>query len=142
MKLKVEIYGNLLNIEKLYKVTLEVGNLYNLSIIRTLLKLYDASAPKNQKPIKGVAWSVIAFGLESSLYSLPEAEKIIVGKVKSSYAFPMALGDERGHVYCVDFMRNRFWVVARTGVRVSCLGFSGLRKRELIIGKFGQMFRM
>lgn len=100
----------------------------------TLLKLYDAAAPKNQKPIKGVSWSVVAFGSEASAYSLPDAEKIIVGKIKGSYAFPMALGDERGHVYCIDFMRNRFWVVARTGVRVTCLGFSEQRKRELLIG--------
>jgi hypothetical protein len=101
----------------------------------TLLKLYDAAAPKNQKPIKGVAWSTVAFGAECAPYSLPDADKVITGKIrKSTYAFPMALGDERGHVYCLDFLRNRFWVVARTGVRVTCLGFSEKRRRELLIG--------
>jgi len=97
----------------------------------TLLKLYDAATNKNQI-IKQVSWSALAFGCESHS---KDAESIITGKIKScSYSFPMALGDERGHVYCIDFMRNRFWVVARTGVRVTCLGFSEKRRRELLIG--------
>ena len=101
----------------------------------TLLKLLDTAIPKAGKAGKGVSWSVIAFGSENAAYSLPDADKIITGRVKGTYNFPMAMGDERGHVYCLDFMRNRFWVVARTGVRITCLGFSEKRRRELLIGR-------
>lgn len=57
-----------------------------------------------------------------------------------SYAYVMALSDERGIVYVFDFVKNkylarnfRFWSLARTGVSASCMQFNSVRRRELIV---------
>ncbi|RKO99880.1 hypothetical protein CXG81DRAFT_87, partial [Caulochytrium protostelioides] len=46
----------------------------------------------------------------------------------------MAACDQRGQVVAFDFVRNRFWLVARTGVAGTCMAFNALQRRELLVG--------
>jgi WD40 repeat protein len=49
------------------------------------------------------------------------------------YTYILALSDQRGHVYIFDFLKNKFWILARTGVSATALQFNSVRRRELIV---------
>ncbi|KAI8894406.1 WD40-repeat-containing domain protein [Globomyces pollinis-pini] len=53
--------------------------------------------------------------------------------VKVNYGFLMAVGDQRGNIYCMEFIKNKFWIVSRTGVAITTLEFNKSKKRELIV---------
>ncbi|OAJ43788.1 hypothetical protein BDEG_27108 [Batrachochytrium dendrobatidis JEL423] len=49
------------------------------------------------------------------------------------YSYVLCAIDQRGHIYIVDFVANRFWTVARTGVAATACCFNSVRRREIII---------
>ncbi|KAI8915528.1 hypothetical protein BC831DRAFT_432109 [Entophlyctis helioformis] len=49
------------------------------------------------------------------------------------YSYVMCAADQRGHIYATDFVRNRYWLVARTGVAGTSVCFNAVRRREIII---------
>ncbi|KAI8607774.1 hypothetical protein BC830DRAFT_1157806 [Chytriomyces sp. MP71] len=52
----------------------------------------------------------------------------------AAFAFVIAAVDQRGHLYALDMPKNRFWLVARTGVSAVCITFNTVRRREVILG--------
>ncbi|KAJ3008178.1 TBC1 domain member 31, partial [Thoreauomyces humboldtii] len=53
---------------------------------------------------------------------------------RTSYAVVMAAVDQRGAIYAFDFQKNKFWIVAKSGISGSCIAFNPIRRRELIVG--------
>ncbi|KAI9105257.1 hypothetical protein DFS34DRAFT_598702 [Phlyctochytrium arcticum] len=58
----------------------------------------------------------------------------IPGRPPSVAGFVMAAVDQRGYVWVFDFGKNKYWLVARSGVSGTCISFSSIRRRELILG--------
>ncbi|ORY31167.1 hypothetical protein BCR33DRAFT_724099 [Rhizoclosmatium globosum] len=52
----------------------------------------------------------------------------------SALAFVVAAADQRGHLFALDLPKNRFWLVARSGVSAVCMAFNSVRRREVIVG--------
>ncbi|KAI9002277.1 WD40-repeat-containing domain protein, partial [Gaertneriomyces semiglobifer] len=46
----------------------------------------------------------------------------------------MVTVDQRGWIYGFDFLRNYFWLIARSGVAGTAVAFNRRRKREIIVG--------
>ncbi|KAJ3147855.1 TBC1 domain member 31 [Geranomyces michiganensis] len=55
-------------------------------------------------------------------------------KGSNSFGALMAAVDQKGGVYVFDFLNNKYWVVAKSGISGSCLTFNAVRRRELIVG--------
>ncbi|KAJ3323251.1 TBC1 domain member 31 [Boothiomyces sp. JEL0866] len=90
----------------------------------TLLKLFLASLKHNQIQ-KGIVINCICFSFE---YGLKE-EGV-------SYCYLAAIGDQRGNIYILDFVKNKqdlYWLMARTGIAPTCMKFDSKRKRELLV---------
>jgi hypothetical protein len=64
----------------------------------------------------------------------PVLEGLDEKKEAVSYSFLMSIADQRGNIYVLDFVKNRFWLIARTGVSSTCLVFNSIKRRELIVG--------
>ncbi|KAI8587831.1 WD40-repeat-containing domain protein [Geranomyces variabilis] len=96
----------------------------------TLLRIRNEHPPHVQSAAlaqRAVAFSRVCFSRASRPASADE-------KAPSSYAVIMAAVDQRGGVYVFDFLNNKYWVVAKSGISGSCLTFGAIRRRELIIG--------
>ncbi|KAI8850295.1 hypothetical protein BC829DRAFT_389720 [Chytridium lagenaria] len=54
--------------------------------------------------------------------------------IDTSYSFVLAAADQRGHLFALDFPKNKFWLVARSGVSATCMSFNTVRRREIVVG--------
>ena len=103
--------------EKNYSWTISKRVVSHLLIHSTLLKIYDAAPLKHKGQdtsslsTRAISFSCVAFGPELPAYQLPEATHTLLSgnekKSQHSYAFPMVAADQRGHIYSLDFHRNR-----------------------------------
>jgi WD40 repeat protein len=96
---------------------------------KTLLRIYDAAPPTPGSLLthRTIAIGCICFSKEMAQVQTLEAQPSV------SYAYVMALSDQRGHVYIFDFVKNKYWILARTGVSATYLLFNTIRRRELIV---------
>ncbi|KAI9356508.1 hypothetical protein DFJ73DRAFT_822843 [Zopfochytrium polystomum] len=121
---------------------LKVFNATPTSSVRSSLSTFVA--PGGFPVLRPVAFTCIASSFEMPDFggelpppgqpsgSTPAATSAQQGP--SSFAFVLAAADQRGHVVAFDFLKNKFWLVARTGVSATCMSFSSSRRRELVIG--------
>ncbi len=109
--------------------------------------MYDSAPPTRQKTAsRTVVISCISFSRELALVA-PVAFEGVDTKELVSYAYLMAVSDQKGNVFILDFVKNkfallvklkadvvsRFWLVARTGVTGTAVEFNSVRRRELFV---------
>ncbi|KAI8905481.1 WD40-repeat-containing domain protein [Gorgonomyces haynaldii] len=90
----------------------------------TLLKIYDTTQPRNNYVDRPIALGCVCFSKEVA--GVPLVNNV-------SYSYSLALTDERGHIYGFDFVKNEFWLVARTGISATAMQFNQVRRREIIV---------
>ncbi|KAJ3058640.1 TBC1 domain member 31, partial [Podochytrium sp. JEL0797] len=93
-----------------------------------LLRIFNATPATRpgvalQRP---VAFSCIATSCEMPLSTQDDFDP--------KMAFVFAAVDQRGHLFAIDVPKNRFWLVARSGVSAVCMSFNAVRRREVIVG--------
>ena len=137
--LDLGLYGNRLNGKRYWGDLFERGTQHHILIsgnsayISTLLRIFNSSKSKNTQNIaRYVPLSCVAFS--SEMASMLETSVDTHRQEQVSYNFIMALADQRGHIYALDFIKNRFWTIARTGVVANAICFNTVRRRELLVG--------
>ncbi|KAJ3331719.1 TBC1 domain member 31 [Blyttiomyces sp. JEL0837] len=106
----------------------------------TLLRIFNATpsssrivGPDGSNFLRPIPFNCVAVSREMSFGSSASASGPDA-KFLPSYAFVLAAADQRGHIFALDIPKNKFWLVARTGVSATALAFNSLRRRELIVG--------
>jgi hypothetical protein len=73
----------------------------------TILKIYDSALPTKQAPVsRTIAISSVCFSREMAVVA-PVLEGLDVKKDPVSYCFVMAIADQRGNIYVLDFVKNK-----------------------------------
>ncbi len=77
-------------------------------LCRTLLKIFDAAPPTRQNPLsRTVVVSAVCFSRELANVT-PVAFDGLNTKEIVSYNFVMALSDQKGNIYALDFVKNKY----------------------------------
>ncbi|KAI9331208.1 hypothetical protein BDR26DRAFT_683408 [Obelidium mucronatum] len=109
----------------------------------TLLRIYNASPSNSLSPdafIRPVPFSCVASSREMPFGNIKTAinsntETLNANDTfESSFAFVICAVDQRGHLFCFDVCKNKFWLIARSGVSATCMAFNSVRRREVIVG--------
>ncbi|TPX59801.1 hypothetical protein PhCBS80983_g02246 [Powellomyces hirtus] len=96
----------------------------------SILRVHNELSPQLRKGTvapRNIVFTRVCFSKEMRVPS----EKT---RKHTAYAIVMAAVDQRGGIFVFDFMKNKFWLVAKSGVSGSCLTFNPVRRRELIVG--------
>ncbi|KAI8816678.1 uncharacterized protein EV422DRAFT_544488 [Fimicolochytrium jonesii] len=97
----------------------------------TLLRIHNEAIPKTHSIAarhRAVYFTCVCFSKEMA--PLSESQSA----AGPSLQFVLAALDQRGSIYAFDVMRNKFWLIGRSGISGSCLVFNPVRRRELIVG--------
>ncbi|KAJ3209747.1 TBC1 domain member 31 [Dinochytrium kinnereticum] len=113
-----------------------VGGVVNAG---TLLKVFNASPSaarsafsENTQPfIRPIPFTCVAMSREMVASQGAADAKV---SIDGSYSFVLASSDQRGHLFALDFPKNKFWLVARSGVSATCMAFNTVRRREIVVG--------
>jgi hypothetical protein len=75
------------------------------------LKVYDSAPPtKHTQVSRTISVSAVCFSREMALPIQPsEGQRNRIADV--SYAFVMAIGDQKGSVYVLDFVKNKYVIL-------------------------------
>ncbi|KAJ3185626.1 TBC1 domain member 31 [Geranomyces variabilis] len=96
----------------------------------TILRIRNEHPPH----VQSAAFSQRAVAFTRVCFSRASRPSSADDKAPGSYAVIMAAVDQRGGVYVFDFLNNKYWIVAKSGISGSCLTFNAIRQRELIVG--------
>ncbi|KAH6570797.1 hypothetical protein BASA60_007519 [Batrachochytrium salamandrivorans] len=118
----------------------------------TILRLCNAAQPDRPRILKGqpthksssttsqqrtVAFACTCYSREMA--TLPPVDPIDstnthpIAPLAVFYSFVLCAIDQRGHIYAIDFVANKFWIIARTGVAASAVCFNSVRRREIVV---------
>ncbi|KAJ3027429.1 UNVERIFIED_CONTAM: TBC1 domain member 31 [Siphonaria sp. JEL0065] len=110
----------------------------------SLLRIFNATPSSNSKAsssfVRPVPFSCLAsskempFGNIKTTLNSSEILNNSTDSFDSSFAFVVCAVDQRGHLFAFDVCKNKFWLVARSGVSATCMAFNSVRRREVIIG--------
>nr|KAJ3421654.1 TBC1 domain member 31 [Polyrhizophydium stewartii] len=105
----------------------------------TLLRICNSSKGTGTEsrgvpaPLRSVPFACVAFSREmAAIPPEPEPQQSHADP-PAFYSYVLCASDQRGHIFAADFVQNRFWVVARTGVAATAICFNAVRRREVIV---------
>ncbi|TPX37151.1 hypothetical protein SmJEL517_g01058 [Synchytrium microbalum] len=102
------------------------GEINTGPLLRTINAVYSSVSNSTSRPIP---FTCVCFSRETAIQKQPTAELNL-----GAFSCLMAAIDQRGFIYVMDFLKNKWSLVARTGVSGTCASFNNQRRRELLVG--------
>ncbi|KAJ3407502.1 TBC1 domain member 31 [Chytriomyces hyalinus] len=106
----------------------------------SLLRVLNAASVDGTHVVRPVPFTCVASSAEmpinvniNTTSNLPQSASAD-SSFNPIFAYVLAAVDQRGHVFAFDIPKNKFWLVARSGVSAVCMTFNSVRRREIILG--------
>ncbi|TPX40312.1 hypothetical protein SeMB42_g04226 [Synchytrium endobioticum] len=100
------------------------GHFRSAPLLRTVNAIYSQAANAISRPIP---FTCVCFSSETARSNHPSELHL------AAFSCLMAAVDQRGFIYIMDFLKNKWTLVARTGVSGTCAAFNIQRRRELFV---------